>query len=84
MDWRFILKTISMLEFRKNAAKIIRWSKQGQRMIMTYRGKPIFRLEPIVDDAIAEDDPFYRISDIADEAGENLTNQEIDKIVYES
>lgn len=78
------MKTISMLEFRKNAAKIIRQSKQGQKMIMTYRGKPILRLEPIVDDTIEEDDPFYRITDLADEAGTDLTNQEIDKILYES
>jgi antitoxin (DNA-binding transcriptional repressor) of toxin-antitoxin stability system len=73
-----------MLEFRKNTAKIIRWSKQGQKMIMTYRGKPIFRLEPIVEDAIVDDDPFYRLTDLADETGENLTNQEIDKIIYDS
>ncbi len=41
------MKLISMLEFRKNAAKIIRWSKQGKRMIITYRGRPAIRLEPI-------------------------------------
>lgn len=78
------MKTISMLEFRKNAAKVIRWSKQGQKMIMTYRGKPIFRLEPILDDTIDENDPFYRLTLLADEAGDNLSNQEMDKILYES
>lgn len=78
------MKIISMLEFRKNAAKVIRWSKQGQRMIMTYRGKPIFRLEPILDDAIDENDPFYQLCDLADENGIQLSNQEMDKIIYES
>ena len=78
------MKTISMLEFRKNAAKVIRWSKQGQRMIMTYRGKPIFRLEPIIDDTIDENDPFYRLCDLADEDGVQLSNQDMDKIIYES
>ena len=76
------MKTISMLEFRKNAAKVIRWSKQGQRMIMTYRGKPIFRLEPIIDEPIDENDPFYQLCDLADEDGAHLSNQEMDKIVY--
>ena len=73
-----------MLEFRKNAAKIIRWSKQGQKMIMTYRGKPIFRLEPVLDDQIDENDPFYMLNRLAAEDGDNLSNQEMDEILYES
>ena len=78
------MKTISMLEFRKNAAKIIRWSKQGQTMIMTYRGKPIFRLEPITEDKIEDDDPIYQLFSLAVEGGEDLSNQEMDEIIYES
>ena len=53
-------------------------------MIMTYRGKPIFRLEPILDDTIDENDPFYRLNLLAEETGDNLSNQEMDKILYES
>lgn len=77
------MKTVSMLEFRKNAANIIKRAKRGEKMIMTYRGKPIFRLEPILDDAIEEDDPFYRLVELAKEGGTNLSNRDMDKILYE-
>ena len=53
-------------------------------MIMTYRGKPIFRLEPILDETIDENDPFYKLALLADEVGDNLSNREMDKILYES
>lgn len=59
------MKAISVLEFRKNAGKIIRWSKQGKGMIMTYRGRPVMRLEPIHDDVVDKDDPFLQLDGIA-------------------
>ncbi|MFQ5686473.1 MAG: type II toxin-antitoxin system Phd/YefM family antitoxin [Candidatus Scalindua sp.] len=76
------MKSISILEFRKNAEKIIRWSKQGKRMIMTYRGRPVIRLEPILDDAIDKDDPFLQLDGIAVGENENLSNQQMDEIIY--
>ncbi len=76
------MKAISVLEFRKNAEKIIRWSKQGKRMIMTYRGRPVIRLEPIKDDVVDNDDPFLQLDGIAAGKKENLSNQEMDKIIY--
>ncbi len=76
------MKTISLLEFRKNTQKIIRFAQQGQRMIMTYRGKPVCRLEPILDDDINENDPFYNIDRLAEKKGKNLSNREIDGILY--
>lgn len=78
-----VMKKISVLEFRKNADKIMRWSRQGKRMIMTFRGRPIMRLEPIDDDAVDKNDPFLRLDGIIDSGKkENLSNREIDEIIY--
>ncbi len=76
------MKTISLLEFRKNTQKIIRFAQQGQRMIMTYRGKPVCRLEPILNGDINKNDPFYNIDRLAEKKGKNLSNREIDGILY--
>ncbi len=78
------MRKVSVLEFRKDAKKILRWASQGQRMIMTYRGKPVCRIEPIDDETPSENDPFYRLDQIAQTAGRGLNNQEIDRILYET
>jgi prevent-host-death family protein len=73
-----------MLEFRKNARSILRRAQQGQRMVLTYRGKPVARLEPIRSDRVCEDDPFYGLQGLADAGGKPLTNEEMDRAVYET
>jgi prevent-host-death family protein len=73
---------VSILEFRKDAERILRRVQLGQRLILTYRGKPVARLEPILKKKVEEDDPFYRIDRLALSGGQALTNEEIDKIVY--
>jgi antitoxin (DNA-binding transcriptional repressor) of toxin-antitoxin stability system len=78
------MKTITMLEFRKNAGKIIRWSQQGQRMTVTYRGKPVMKIEPIDSENTPLDDPFYNLGLIAGNAGGSLSNDEMDKLIYEA
>lgn len=54
----------------------------GERLILTYQGKPIARLEPVSDDLPEADDPFYRLDQLADQQGISLENQEIDGLVY--
>ena len=78
------MKTVTMLELRKNAGKIIRWSQQGQRMTVTYRGKPVMKIEPIVPEKAAADDPFYNLGLVADNAAGSLSNEEMDKLIYET
>lgn len=75
------MKTVTLLEFRQHADKIIAKVVKGERLILTRRGKPVVRLEPIASEPISADDPFYSIADLA-QAGESLTNQQIDEIVY--
>jgi prevent-host-death family protein len=74
--------TVSMLEFRRNAEDVLRRVRKGQRMVLTYRGRPVARLVPVASETPATADPFYRLTDLADEDGADLTNAEIDTIVY--
>ncbi len=78
------MKRITMLEFRKNAKKVIRWAQQGERIILTYRGKPMIRMEPIVSDTPDDNDPFYMLHEKATDSGETLSNTEMDEIIYGS
>jgi prevent-host-death family protein len=41
------MQQISVVQFRRNAETIIRRVQRGQRLILTYRGKPVMTLEPI-------------------------------------
>ena len=75
------MKTVSMLEFRKNALEIVKGVKRGQRVLLTYRGEPVARLEP-PDISPQANDPFYTLADLADGNGTSLTNSEIDKAIY--
>jgi prevent-host-death family protein len=75
------MKTVSMLDLRRNAERIIAQVQKGQRVILTRRGKPVARLEPIIDEAPDAEDPFYSLTELA-EAGDSLTNGQIDEVVY--
>jgi prevent-host-death family protein len=77
------MEKVSILELRRDALNIIRRVEQGKRLVLTYRGKPVMRLEPIQDQRIDPEDPFYRIAELATPNGRPLTNEEIDQIVYE-
>jgi antitoxin (DNA-binding transcriptional repressor) of toxin-antitoxin stability system len=81
---RRIMEKVSLLEFRRHAVAVIRKVRQGKRLIMTYRGAPVMRLEPIGPGMPAADDPFYKIAQLATAEGRPLTNEEIDQAVYES
>ena len=70
-----------MLDFRRDAERIIAQVQQGQRMILTRRGKPVARLEPILDDTRDANDPFYALGDLAAQ-GESLSNEQIDGLLY--
>lgn len=78
------MKTVTMLEFRRDAEKIIELVAKGQRMLLTYRGKPVMRLEPVQDSAGDQDDAFYALADLGISIGDGLSNKEIDRIVYDA
>jgi prevent-host-death family protein len=76
------MQTISLLDFRQDAEGILARVQKGQRIILTRRGKPVARLEPIADDAPGTEDPFYRLGELSAAGGESLSNAQIDDIVY--
>ena len=77
-------KRITMLDLRRRAEAIVRAVQGGQRMVLTYRGRPVVRLEPVEPEPAPEDDAFYRLPELADGRGGPLTNEQIDKILYGS
>jgi prevent-host-death family protein len=76
------VKTISMLEFRKDAEHVVRQIQAGERLILTYRGKPVARLEPMEETRVDVTDPFYSLDRLADAEGKSLSNREMDDILY--
>ena len=75
------MQEVSMLDFRRDAERILTKVRNGERLVLTHRGKPVARLEPIRDESLDGDDPFYSLCELAEAAGP-LTNRQIDEIVY--
>ena len=81
------MKTLSMLEFRRNAQRVLESVQRGERLVLTYRGKPVARLEPVAAEPppISTDDPLLRVDDYAvDGPGGPLDDDEVDRLIYES
>jgi len=76
------MEKVTILEFRRDADAVIRKVRRGKRLILTYRGKPVMRLEPIQERVLGPDDPFYTIAQLAIPDERALTNEEIDQILY--
>ena len=78
------MQTVTMLEFRRHAAFVLARVRAGQRFLLTYRGKPVARVEPIAPDQGegGPDDPFYRLADQANSTGRSMTNKQIDQVLY--
>jgi prevent-host-death family protein len=78
------MRTLTMLEFRRDARRTLEAVRRGERVLLTYRGTPVARLEPVAGDAaVPEDDPLLRVNDFAvDGPGGPLANEEIDRLVY--
>lgn len=79
------MKTITMLEFRRNAQSVLRRVAKGERLLLSHRGKPAARLEPLTtapNNALAND-PFATIGSRAIASPKGKTRHaDIDRIVY--
>ena len=81
------MTTITMMELKQHSDRVIRRAKRGQRMILTYRGNPVMRLEPYQDTTkvSTDNDSFYLLGELANTKGEgNIDNNEIDRLIYDS
>jgi len=74
-----------MLEFRKNAEGILRRVAQGERFVLSHRGRPAARLEPVQNRRSSDltNDPFLNIARGALPSPKGRTSHaEIDRIIY--
>lgn len=76
------MNQVTLVEFRKDAEKVLRRIRQGERLILTRRGQPVARLEPISQLSPRDDDPIYRLADLAQEGGKSMTNRAMDQEIY--
>jgi antitoxin (DNA-binding transcriptional repressor) of toxin-antitoxin stability system len=79
------MKTVTMLEFRKNAESILRRVCKGERFVLSHRGHPAARLEPVTSAVIADpaNDPFLAISRRAMPSPKGkIRHSDIDQILY--
>ena len=79
------MKTITMLEFRQNAQSVLRRIAKGERLLLSHRGKPAARLEPLTTPAndVRSNDPFLTIGSRATAGPKGKTRHtDIDRIVY--
>jgi antitoxin (DNA-binding transcriptional repressor) of toxin-antitoxin stability system len=79
------MKTVTMLEFRQDAEGVLRRLARGERFVLSHRGKPAARLEPLAPapDASPTNDPFLSIAGRAKASPKGKTrHQDIDQILY--
>jgi len=79
------MKTVTMLEFRQDAEGVLRRIAKGERFVLSHRGKPAARLEPLspARPADAADDPFLGIARRAKPSPRGRTaHGDIDRILY--
>jgi prevent-host-death family protein len=79
------MKIVTMLEFRRDAARVLRRVARGERLVLSHRGKPAARLEPL--DRTArndlEHDRFLSVRRRATASPKGKTQHaDIDRIVY--
>jgi antitoxin (DNA-binding transcriptional repressor) of toxin-antitoxin stability system len=79
------MKTVTMLQFRKDAEGILRRISKGERFVLSHRGRPAARLEPVHIPQVADaaKDPFLNVADRAVRSPKGKTpHSDIDRILY--
>ena len=79
------MKSVTMLEFRKDAESVLRRVAKGERLVLSHRGKPAARLEPVNGPSNADpgSDPFLSIARRATPSPKGKTkHRDIDRILY--
>ncbi len=81
------MKTVTMLEFRRNAEAVLGRVAKGERVLLSHRGKPAARLEPVhpAETGEAGADLFLEIAGRAQPSSRGKTrHRDIDAILYGS
>ena len=83
----YLVKAVTMLEFRQNAESILRRVARGERFVLSHRGKPVARLEPLLRPSVRDPakDPFLEIAGRAKPSPKGKTEHaDIDRFLYGS
>lgn len=81
------MNEITMLQLRRDTRRWLEAVRNGERFVLTYRGQPVARLEPVDGEppSVSADDPLLRLDEFSvDGPGGELGNEEIDRWVYGS
>jgi antitoxin (DNA-binding transcriptional repressor) of toxin-antitoxin stability system len=78
---------ISMLDLRTNSKKLLKELKKKENITLTYRGKAIGTIQPIVEESDWIEDPLsHFINNLPSSPKKtrksSITNSEIDSILY--
>jgi prevent-host-death family protein len=76
-----VVKTITMLDFRRRAGRIVKQIRQGESMVLSYRGEESVVLTPYRKGPPEERDPLFDLPKKAEKGG-SLTNDDIDGVLY--
>ena len=79
------MKTVTMVEFRRNAEGVLRRVARGERLVLSHRGKPAARIEPLspAEAPLSADDPALNLAAFAVPGpGGPMNNEEIDRLLY--
>jgi len=79
------MKIVTMVQFRQNAEGVLRRIARGERLVLSQRGKPSARLEPLERTAgdDLENDPFLSVCRRATASPKGKTrHQDIDRVLY--
>lgn len=72
-----------MLQFRQNAQSVLRRIAKGERLLLSHRGKPAARLEPVNASRGDASDPFLKIGSRVSSSPKGKTRHtDIDRILY--
>lgn len=78
------MRTVTMLEFRKDAERVLRRVARGEHLVLSHRGKPAARLAPLQPASPdAATDPFLNIGERAKPSPKGSTKHgAIDRLLY--
>jgi len=79
------MSTITMLELRRESAAVLSRLSKGERLILSHRGRPVARLEPVgnAEQTPPDADPFLNVASRALPSPKGPTkHRQIDAILY--